>query len=63
MLTVANGHAEAVIAAAKSADVPVAKLGETGGAALAVADHGRIAIADLKSAHEAFFPNLMTAEM
>lgn len=63
VLTAAPGNADQVIAAAKSAGVPVAKLGETGGAALNVTGHGAISVADLRATHEAFFPNLMSAEM
>jgi phosphoribosylformylglycinamidine synthase len=61
VLSVTKANADKVVAAAKSAGVPVARLGETGGAAIALDGHGRIAVADLKSAHEAFFPNLMKA--
>jgi phosphoribosylformylglycinamidine synthase len=60
VLTVAKGAADKVLAAAKAAGVPAAKLGETGGAAVNVAGDS-IAVAELKTAHEAFFPNLMKA--
>ncbi len=61
VLTVTAGNADKVLGAAKSAGVPAMKLGETGGAALTVDGAGTISVADLKSAHEAFFPNLMKA--
>jgi phosphoribosylformylglycinamidine synthase len=61
VLALPAGNADKVLSAAKSAGVPAMKLGETGGAGLSVAGAGTISVADLKSAHEAFFPNLMKA--
>ena len=61
VLTVTAGNADKVIAGAKASGVPIVKLGETGGGALTVAGAGTISVTDLKSAHEAFFPNLMKA--
>jgi phosphoribosylformylglycinamidine synthase len=63
VLTVTAGNADKVLSAAKAAGVPAMKLGETGGAALNVAGAGAISVSDLKAAHEAFFPKLMSTEM
>ncbi|HNB28157.1 MAG TPA: AIR synthase-related protein, partial [Alphaproteobacteria bacterium] len=63
VLTVKAASADKVLSAAKAAGVPAAKLGETGGAALNVAGTGAISVSDLKAAHEAFFPKLMSTEM
>ncbi|HEX9448289.1 MAG TPA: phosphoribosylformylglycinamidine synthase subunit PurL, partial [Dongiaceae bacterium] len=61
VLTVAASAADAVIAAAKAAGVPVTRLGSTDGERLDLGKHGSIAVAALRSAHEAFFPRLMSA--
>jgi phosphoribosylformylglycinamidine synthase len=61
VLTVAATAADAIIAAAKAAGVPVTRLGSTGGDRLDLGKHGAVAIASLKSTHEAFFPRLMSA--
>jgi phosphoribosylformylglycinamidine synthase len=61
VLTVAAAAADTIIAAAKAAGVPITRLGSTGGDRLDLGKHGGIAIASLKSAHEAFFPRLMSA--
>ncbi len=55
------GSADHSSAQAKKAGVPVTVLGETGGNALTLVDSGAISVADLKAAHEAFFPDLMSA--
>jgi len=59
--TVAMGDAERFRSQAGKAGVAVAALGETGGGALILVDGGTISVADLKDAHEAFFPDLMSA--
>jgi phosphoribosylformylglycinamidine synthase II len=59
--TVAMGDAERFLSEAKKAGVPVTVLGETGSNALTLVDSGTISVADLKGAHEAFFPDLMGA--
>ncbi len=56
LLAVAD--AAAVLAAAEAAGVPAQRLGETGGDALAVNGEA-VALADLKAAHEAWFPAYM----
>jgi len=59
--TVTMGNADRFLADAKKAGVPVIVLGETGSGALTLVDTGTISVADLKGAHEAFFPDLMGA--
>jgi phosphoribosylformylglycinamidine synthase len=59
--TVTMGDAERFLADAKKAGVPVTVLGETGSGALTLVDAGTISVADLRAAHEAFFPDLMSA--
>jgi phosphoribosylformylglycinamidine synthase len=59
--TVAMGNAGSFLAQAKKAGVPAAVLGETGSGALTLVDSGTISVADLREAHEAFFPDLMSA--
>jgi len=59
--TVTMGNADRFLADAKKANVPVTVLGETGSNALTLVDCGTISVADLKGAHEAFFPDLMSA--
>ena len=59
--TVAMGSADQFLGAARKAGVPVTVLGETGSNALTLVDSGTISVADLKGAHEAFFPDLMSA--
>ena len=61
VLTVATAQAGDVIAAAQAAGVPVTRLGVTAGDRLDLGKHGSIAVATLKTAHEAFFPRLMSA--
>ncbi|WP_284735775.1 phosphoribosylformylglycinamidine synthase subunit PurL [Dongia deserti] len=59
--TVTMGDADRFLNEAKKAGVPVTVLGETGSASLTLVDNGTISVADLKGAHEAFFPDLMSA--
>jgi phosphoribosylformylglycinamidine synthase subunit PurL len=56
---VATGNPDAVLAAAKSAGVPALRLGATGGAALTLPGAESISVADLKTAHEGWFPAYM----
>ena len=60
-LTVPMGSAEQCSARPRPPACRWRVLGETGGAALTLADSGTISVADLKAAHEAFFPDLMSA--
>ncbi|MBA4098071.1 MAG: phosphoribosylformylglycinamidine synthase subunit PurL [Rhodospirillum sp.] len=59
--TLAMGSADQFLNAARKSGVPVTVLGETGSNALTLVDSGTISVADLKGAHEAFFPDLMSA--
>ncbi len=59
--TVAMGSADRFLAEARKAGVPVTVLGETGGGALTLVDAGTISVASLREAHEALFPDLMSA--
>ena len=54
--------AEAIVAEARDAHIPVAELGKTGGDALRLDDRARVALADLRSAHEGWFPRFMAGE-
>jgi phosphoribosylformylglycinamidine synthase len=53
-------NAEAVIARARAAGVPVIRLGATGGPALAIADERPLRIADLAMQFEGWLPAYMT---
>jgi len=57
----AVSDAPGLIARAKTAGVPAALLGTTGGDALTVEGHGAISTADLRRAHEAWLPAYMAA--
>jgi phosphoribosylformylglycinamidine synthase subunit PurL len=59
--TVMMGDADQFLSAARKAGVPVTVLGETGSNALTLVESGTISVADLREAHEAFFPDLMSA--
>jgi phosphoribosylformylglycinamidine (FGAM) synthase-like enzyme len=59
--TVAMVSADRFLSDAREAGVPVTVLGETGSGSLTLVDSGTISVADLKGAHEAFFPDLMSA--
>ncbi len=61
VLTLRGKDADAVIAKAQAAGVPVTRLGETNGDRLQLGNHGSVDVAALKSTHEAFFPRLMSA--
>ncbi|WP_222875217.1 phosphoribosylformylglycinamidine synthase subunit PurL [Terrihabitans soli] len=50
---------EAVLSAAKTAGVPALRLGTTGGASLTLPTAESISVADLKAAHEGWFPAYM----
>jgi len=53
---------QAFLDAAHSAQVPATKLGSTGGENLRVNGEETISVAELKSAHEGWFPNFMSQE-
>jgi phosphoribosylformylglycinamidine synthase subunit PurL len=60
VLAVAPEKAPAIMTQAKAAGVLATRIGVAGGAALVLGGN-RLAVADLKAAHEAFFPRLMGA--
>ena len=60
VITVRNGQADAIIAAAHKEGVPVTKIGTTGGAAIAVAGT-KASLTTLREAHESWLPKLMAA--
>ncbi|MES1150314.1 MAG: AIR synthase-related protein, partial [Dongia sp.] len=59
ILTLREADAAEFETAARAAGVAVRRLGTTGGDELTLAGAGAISVAELKSAHEAFFPRLM----
>jgi len=44
-------------------NVPFRRIGETGGGALKLAHWGTVSLAELRAAHEGFFPRLMGSEL
>lgn len=61
VLAVGAAEGERILSEAKLAGVPVARIGETGGTALAFDDDAPVAVATLKAAHEAWLPKLMAS--
>jgi phosphoribosylformylglycinamidine synthase len=59
LVTLAKPKADALLAAARKAGIPVAILGETGGNALTLAGGNTISLSKLRAAHEGFLPGLM----
>ena len=59
VLTVSPDKSDAMIAAARSAGVPVLKLGTLGGQDLVLEGHPTQTLADLRRAHENWFPAFM----
>jgi phosphoribosylformylglycinamidine synthase len=53
---------DTAVAAAAAAGVPVFRLGVTGGDALNIGGLTTISVAELRAAHEAWFPNLMNVD-
>jgi phosphoribosylformylglycinamidine synthase len=62
LVTVPAASAEAVRAEIAAAGVPVAELGRTGGAALALAGETPVAVSEMKSAHETWLPSYMAGK-
>jgi phosphoribosylformylglycinamidine synthase len=58
---IATKNADAVIDKAKIADIPIAKLGKTGGKEIKLANIGAVAVENLKQAHEKFLPDFMAS--
>ena len=61
LIAVPAAHADAILAEARAASVPAARIGATGGDALQVEGLFELRVSALKAAHEAFFPTLMSA--
>jgi phosphoribosylformylglycinamidine synthase len=61
VVTVPMDKAERFLVDSVKSGVLAMLLGETGGASLTLVGSGTISVADLKGAHEAFFPDLMSA--
>jgi phosphoribosylformylglycinamidine synthase II len=61
LVTVDPADADAFVARARAAGVPVEQLGTTGGAALAIGDVGELPLADLRTAWEGTLPALFQA--
>jgi phosphoribosylformylglycinamidine synthase len=59
---VACADAETVLAAARSAAIPAALLGHTGGDRIVLAGGDSVALAALRRAHESWFPAYMAAQ-
>ncbi len=60
-ILVTTDDADAVIARATAASIFAAPIGKTGGSSIEVAD-ASVSLADLRAAHEGFFPKLMGAD-
>jgi len=56
-------EAEKIVAEARAAYIPVAELGRTGGNEITIDGKERVAVAKLRAAHEAWFPDFMKAEL
>jgi phosphoribosylformylglycinamidine synthase len=63
VVAVPEGEADAVIARAEGAGVPVRRLGTAGGDALAIAGEAPIPVAKLTEAFEAWLPRYMAGEL
>jgi phosphoribosylformylglycinamidine synthase len=59
VLTIREGDAAGLEAAARDAGVALRYIGKTGGSELTLVGAGAISVSELKAAHEAFFPRLM----
>jgi phosphoribosylformylglycinamidine synthase II len=55
----ATKNADAVLAKATKAGIPIAKLGKTGGKEIKLANVGALAVENLKQAHEKYLPDFM----
>ncbi|MGH6890336.1 MAG: phosphoribosylformylglycinamidine synthase subunit PurL [Rhizomicrobium sp.] len=59
LVCVSQSLADAILADCERSNVPAALLGQTGGDSIAVAGQGEVAVADLRRAHERWFPAFM----
>ena len=62
VLTVAEKRAATILAEARSANVPARMIGTTGGADLVLPNGERAAVAQLRTAHEIWFPRYMSGD-
>ncbi|WP_077961133.1 phosphoribosylformylglycinamidine synthase subunit PurL [Ensifer adhaerens] len=63
VLTVAAGALDAVADRAKAAGVSLPVIGKTGGDAVKLGDAKAVSVADLRSAHEGWFPEFMQGDL
>ncbi|MBZ7921812.1 phosphoribosylformylglycinamidine synthase subunit PurL [Ensifer adhaerens] len=63
VVTVAAGALDAVAARAKAAGVSLPVIGKTGGDAVKLGDAKAVSVADLRAAHEAWFPEFMQGDL
>src|SRR5205823_2502286 len=63
IVTVPAAEADRVLAKMKGADVPCARIGTTGGDAIAIADETPVSVASLKAGFEGWFPAYMEGKI
>ncbi|WDZ78430.1 phosphoribosylformylglycinamidine synthase subunit PurL [Ensifer adhaerens] len=63
VVTVAAGALDAVAARAKTAGVALPVIGKTGGDAVKLGDAKAVSVADLRAAHEGWFPDFMQGDL
>ncbi|MGO4621184.1 phosphoribosylformylglycinamidine synthase subunit PurL [Ensifer sp. 2YAB10] len=63
VVTVAAGALDAVAARAKAAGVSLPVIGKTGGDAVKLGEAKAVSVADLRAAHEAWFPEFMQGDL
>ncbi|MBW0370435.1 phosphoribosylformylglycinamidine synthase subunit PurL [Ensifer adhaerens] len=63
VVTVAAGALDAVAARAKAAGVSLPVIGKTGGDAVKLGDARAVSVADLRAAHEGWFPDFMQGDL
>ena len=61
ILSVPAGEADNILSDAAKSGVPVSILGRTGGSDIVLAGKTRVALSDLRAAHENWFPAFMAA--
>ncbi len=59
VITCTSGAADAIIKDAQAEDVPITRLGKTGGESLKLGDAALLSVAKLKASHEGFLKDLM----
>lgn len=61
LVTIRAGDREAMVSLSQAAGVPVQEIGVTGGAELKLGDTDAISVANLRQAHETWFPDFMAS--